>query len=44
MIAFKVGRAAGESGAAAGMSDEVLRSEIKRHFWTPEYRTYTLRK
>lgn len=43
-IAFKVGRAAQNSGAAEKISDQDLMDRIESNFWYPEYRTYTLKE
>lgn len=42
-IALKVGEAAQESDAAEKMSVEELLERIDKTFWSPEYRTYTLK-
>ncbi len=39
-IAFEVGKVAQEEGHTLEMSDEDLRMEIERNFWTPAYREY----
>ena len=39
-IAFAVGKIAQEKGYTLEMSDEDLRQEIERNFWTPDYREY----
>ena len=39
-IAFAVGKVAQAKGYTLEMSDEDLRQEIERNFWTPEYREY----
>lgn len=39
-IAFAVGKVAQAQGYTLEMSDEDLRAEIERNFWTPEYREY----
>lgn len=39
-IAFAIGKVAQEQGHALSISDEQLRENIDRHFWTPQYRPY----
>lgn len=43
-IAFKVGIAAQNSGAAEKISEAELLEQIEKNYWYPTYRTYTLKK
>ncbi len=40
IIAFKVAKAAMETGVAPIISDDLLNKEIENNFWKPEYRDY----